>query len=78
MIEAKLLAKDKLRLYREGFCFDSERDTVAARDLLGHIAALESRLNLATQTLENIKSKRTPFKPEDAAALALEAMEKMN
>lgn len=45
MIEPNLLTSEQLRFYSGGFSFDSDRDCIVARDLLGHIAALESQLN---------------------------------
>ena len=45
------LPAERLRLYREDFAFDTERDASAARALLGHIASLNERLTDYDQLL---------------------------
>lgn len=60
------ISTERLRLYREGFSFDSERDCNAARELLEHISALEAELATAKQDSARLRWARGD--PENVAS----------
>jgi len=46
--------KARLTLIREGFCFDSDRDSAAARDLIAEIDRQEMELLEARETIKRM------------------------